>query len=137
MSKIAFTALLNRTDTVLSPHFGKAKWILLRDQTGNVVFEQNFGLNGHAVVDILRRAGCTDVVSAEVGEGAYRQLLQAGIRGWAAPGDLPVPKLAEMLAHGELSPLTPKPHGSGGCCHGDVLERKTGRGKGHSGCCCG
>lgn len=135
MSKIAFTALLNRPDSVLSPHFGKAKWILIRDEAGNAAFEQNTELNGRAVVEILRRAGCTDVISAEMGEGASRHLQQAGIRAWAGPHDVAAPKLAEMLARGELSPLAAKPHEHAGCCSHRAQAEP---GHGHKGgCCCG
>ncbi|MFP5235289.1 MAG: NifB/NifX family molybdenum-iron cluster-binding protein [Acidobacteriota bacterium] len=134
MSKIAFTALLNRPDTVLSPHFGKAKWIMIRDDAGNAAFEQNTGLNGRAVVDILRRAECTDVISTEMGEGAARQLQQAGIRAWAGPADVAVPTLAQMFARGELVPLSAKPHEHAGCCQGSGAH--AGGGHGHKGGCC-
>ena len=133
MSKIAFTALLNRPDSVLSPHFGKAKWIMIRDDAGNAAFEQNTALNGRAVVDILRRAGCTDVISTEMGEGASRHLQQAGIRAWAGPADVPAPKLAEMFARGELAPLSAKPHEHAGCCHGSAAHVDHTHGRG---CCC-
>lgn len=137
MTRLAFTTLLNRNDSVLSPHFGKAKWIMIRDETGAVAFEQNTALNGRAVAEILSRTGCTDVISAEIGEGAFRHLQQAGIRSWIAPSDIPVPQLAQMFARSELTPAIPESHTSEGCCHG---TEKTGcatvgehRG---GGCCC-
>jgi predicted Fe-Mo cluster-binding NifX family protein len=133
MSKIAFTALLNRPDSVLSPHFGKAKWIMIRDDAGNAQFEQNTELNGRAVVEILRRAGCTDVISTELGEGAFRHLQQAGIRAWAGPADVAAPILADMLRRGQLQPLNAKSHEHAGCCHGSGPQA------GHEhkgGCCC-
>lgn len=134
MSKIAFTALLDRPDSVLSPHFGKAKWIMIRDDAGNAQFEQNTELNGRAVVEILRRAGCTDVISTELGEGAFRHLQQAGIRAWAGPADVAAPKLAEMFRRGELQPLNPKPHDSAGCCSHAASAASAHGHKG--GCCC-
>ena len=46
MSKVGFTSLLDRDDWVLSPHFGKAKWVMIRDDdTGKLTFEQNTGLS--------------------------------------------------------------------------------------------
>jgi predicted Fe-Mo cluster-binding NifX family protein len=138
MSKLAFTTLLNRNDSILSPHFGKAKWIMMRDDAGTISFEQNTALNGRAVADILRRAECTDVISAEIGEGAFRHLQQAGIRSWLAPGDIPVPRLVEMFKRGELSPSSPGAHASGGCCHGAEEAGDASAGAhGHGRCCCG
>lgn len=136
MSKLAFTTLLNRNDSILSPHFGKAKWIMIRDDAGTVGFEQNTDLNGRAVVDILRHAGCTDVISAEIGEGAFRNLQQTGIRSWLAPADVPVPQLVEMFAKGQLSPSTPTAHDSGGGCH-SAAQAGGGSAAAHgSGGCC-
>ncbi len=103
MSKIAFTTLLNREDSALSPHFGMAKWILVRDDdNGQVTFEQNTALNGQAVVDIMVKHGCTDAVFTPIGPGAFSHLEQAGIRGWIGPADTPVPQLLERLSSGAL-----------------------------------
>ena len=104
MSKVAFTTLLNRADSALSPHFGMAKWILVRDDdNGQITFEQNTVLNGRAVVEILVRHGCTDAVFTQIGEGAFHHLEQAGIRGWIGPAGTPVPQLLELLSRGELT----------------------------------
>jgi len=103
MSKVAFTTLLNREDSALSPHFGMAKWILIRDDdNGQITFEQNTALNGRAVVDIMIRHGCTDAVFTQIGPGAFSHLEQAGIRGWIGPADMPVPQLLERLSRGKL-----------------------------------
>ena len=102
MSKIAFTILLNRGDSALSPHFGMAKWVLIRDENGAITFEQNSGLNGRAVVNIMTKHGCTDAIFAEIGPGAFGHLEQAGIRGWIGPTDLRVPQLVESFLRGEL-----------------------------------
>ena len=107
MSKIAFTALLNRPDSVLSPHFGKAKWILIRDEGGQTTFEQNTVLNGRAVVDIMARHGCTDAVFTQIGDGAFVHLDRAGIRGWIGPANIPVPQLVERLERGQLERVQP------------------------------
>lgn len=104
MSKVAFTTLLNREDSALSPHFGIAKWILIRDDdNGQITFEQNTALNGRAVIDIMVRNGCTDAVFTQIGPGAFAHLEQAGIRGWIGPADTPVPQLLERLSCGELA----------------------------------
>ena len=94
MSKVGFTTLLDRDDSVLSPHFGEAKWVMIRDDdTGKVTFEHNTGLSGRAVVTILQRHGCTEAVFTEIGPGAFRHLHEAGIRGWLAPANMPVREL--------------------------------------------
>jgi predicted Fe-Mo cluster-binding NifX family protein len=103
MSKIAFTTLLQRDNSALSPHFGKAKWVLIFDrETGHYAFEQNTGLNGRAVVEIMARHGCSDAVFTQIGSGALQHLHAAGIRGWIGPAYLPVPELLKRLDCGEL-----------------------------------
>ena len=104
MSKIAFMTLLKRQDSKLSPHFGKAKWVMIADQEGGVpTFVQNTALNGRGVVDVLAANGCTDVVFSGIGAGALRHLQAAKIRGWIASGDVPVPDLRERFGRGELA----------------------------------
>jgi len=104
MSKVAFTTLVDREDSVLSPHFGMAKWILIRnDDDGQITFEQNTALNGRAVVDMMVRHGCTDAIFTQIGPGALAHLEHAGIRGWIGPADTPVPQLLERLSCGELA----------------------------------
>jgi predicted Fe-Mo cluster-binding NifX family protein len=103
VSKLAFTTLLRREDSTLSPHFGMAKWILIRDGNGQITFEQNTVLNGRAVVDIMFRHGCTDAVFTHIGPGALSHLEQAGIRGWIGPADVPVPAVLERFSRGELA----------------------------------
>lgn len=110
MGKIAFTTLLKRDDSALSPHFGKAKWILIVDrETGHAAFEQNTELNGRAVVEIMARHGCSDAIFTQIGSGALQHLHLAGIRGWIGPADQPVPELLKRLDCGELVPaeITP------------------------------
>ena len=105
MKKVAFTTLLKRDDSALSPQFGMAKWIMIRDnEVGQVTFEQNTALNGRAVVDIMVKHGCTDAVFTQIGAGALRHLQQAGIRGWTGEAGVPVSQLLERLGRGELSP---------------------------------
>lgn len=125
MSKTAFMTLLNRDSSALSPHFGKAKWIAVVDDNGQIQFEQNTALNGRAVVEIIARHGCQDAVFTEIGPGASMHLAQAGIRGWVGPAGIPLPQVAERLRRGELSPAQPEPcaehaagsaHPRGGSC---------------------
>jgi len=117
MSKIGFTTLLDRHDSVLSPHFGKAKWVLIcDDDTGKVTFEQNTNLSGGAVVNILQRHGCTEAIFTEIGPGAFRHLQEAGIRGWVAPANVPITELLEKLTRRELpAAIEPASHRAGGC----------------------
>ena len=139
MSRVGFMTLLNREDSVLSPHFGKAKWVMIRDDdTGEVTFERNAGLYGRAVVDILAHSGCTDAVFAEIGPGALRPLQEAGIRGWLAPKDVPVSALLDQLCQGKLPAAAEATHSAGGSgCHGHGAHGGAG-GSGASGHgCCG
>ena len=125
MSKVGFTTLLKREDSVLSPHFGIAKWILIRDDdTGESTFEQNTGLTGRAVVDILTVHGCTDAVFTKIGPGAFGHLQAAGIRGWLAPADVPVPELIQRLSSGALSRIDEPTKSTGGARR---RERRGGR----------
>lgn len=145
MSKIALMTLLNREESSLSPHFGKAKWILVRDtEQGSSHFVQNHGLNGKSVVEQLLREGCTDVICSEIGAGAVENLKRAQIHGWLAPTDIPAPRLVEMLAAGSLQPVSAtKQHGEGCGQHSHGEAHPDGgccgqhrHGNGHSGGCC-
>lgn len=130
MSKSAFLTLLNRDNSALSPHFGKAKWIAILDENGQILFEQNTTLNGHSVVEILTKHGCKDVVFTEIGPGANSLLEAAGIRGWFGSAGVPLPQLAAMLRRGTLA--TAQPHEPCGqpANHANHAE-------GAHGCCCG
>jgi predicted Fe-Mo cluster-binding NifX family protein len=148
MSKIAFMTLLDREDSALSPHFGKAKWMLIRDtEQGTSHFIQNHGLNGKSVVEQLLREGCSDVITSGIGQGAVENLTRANVRGWLAPAGVPALQLVEMLAGGSLQPVhATQTHGDhGGCAHGDGEKQDGGCGCQHrhdggessGGCCCG
>lgn len=133
MRKIALMTLLNREDSSLSPHFGKAKWIMIRDlEHGPSRFLQNHGLNGKSVVEQLQAEHCTDVICSEVGMGAVENLQRAQIRGWLAPAGVAAPLLVEMLAAGSLQPVSAThAHGADGCQHPSGEKHSGG------GCCCG
>jgi len=137
MGVVALMTLLNREESVLSTHFGKAKWISLLGSDGKIKFLENTGLNGRFVVDVLVANGCTDVVFGEIGFGALRHLQAAGIHGWFGPLDKPVPELLEMLRQQKLERATaPRDghvnHGCGQHSHG---ERSDATGE-QRGCCC-
>lgn len=120
MSTIAFMTLLKRKESSLSPHFGKAKWVMVTDRDGaDPIFIQNTGLNGRAVVDILAAQGCTDVVFAGIGAGALLHLQAANIRGWIGGSQVPVPDLLEKFRQGKLPPALASTEGQAGrgCGH--------------------
>ena len=144
MSKIALMTLLNRANSALSMHFGKAKWILVHDtEEGTSYFVQNEGLNGKSVVNSLLREGCSDVVCTEIGEGAVENLKRANIRGWLAPADTTAPRALEMFTAGSLQPVhATKDHGEAGQQQrgehsGGGCGCNHGHGEGHSGMGCG
>ncbi len=125
MSKIGFMTLLNREDSKLSPHFGKAKWLAVVDlQKDTCEFVRNTGLNCKAVVEMLVKHGCEDVVFTVIGEGALQHLKDAHIYGWSAPGDIPLTELRQMYVRGELRHA--RKASSGG--HGLHIHGKTGQG---------
>ena len=131
MSKIALMTLLNREDSSLSPHFGKAKWILVRDtEQGSAKFIQNHGLNGRTVVEALLREGCTDVICSEIGQGAVENLKRAQIHGWLAPAGISAPRLIEMLAAGSLPPVSATKQRGEGCGQHSHGEEHSGGGCG-------
>lgn len=125
MSKIALMTLLSREESNLSPHFGKAKWILVHDtEQATSRFVQNKGLNGMSVVQHLMNEGCGDVICSEIGEGAVKHLHEANIRGWLGPADVPAPRLLQMLAEGTLRPVHATKEIGTGCCGGQAQARE-------------
>lgn len=121
MRRIALAVLLNRPNSVLSPHFGKAKWIMIREEDGRASFEQNTSLNGRAVVDLMVGKGCTDAVFTHIGSGAFAHLEKSGIKGWIGPANVAVPEVLEALSRGELERARPseEEHPSGAAHPGD------------------
>ena len=136
MSKIGFMTLLDREDSQLSMHFGKAKWIMIRDHAGSVTFEQNAGLNGRAVVETLRKHECSDVVFSEIGPGAFRHLQEAGIRGWIAPENGRVPDLINRMKRGDL-PLAKEPTHASKSAPAQVVQIGAKSEESNSHGCCG
>jgi predicted Fe-Mo cluster-binding NifX family protein len=118
MSKIALMTLSNREDSALSDHFGKAKWILIRDMdSGDSHFVENQSLSGNDVLQHLVREGCKDVLLREIGIGAFGHMKEADIRAWLAPENVPVSEILKKFAEGSLTQvLAPTEHaGSCGC----------------------
>lgn len=112
MSRIAFLTCQHRPGSRLSPHFGTARWVMILDSaTQSTTFVRNTGLNGRAVLDILTRKHCEDVVFSEIGPGAFHKLKAAKIGGWRADGTKGVPALIEQFFRGELR-LARKPTGT-------------------------
>jgi predicted Fe-Mo cluster-binding NifX family protein len=103
MSKIAFTTLLDKPDSPLSPHFGKAKWLTILDTATNTMeYVRNTDFTGRSMVELLRKYCCEEVVFNGIGPGALRQLKKAGIAGWLAPADVPISQVSTMLLSGRL-----------------------------------
>jgi predicted Fe-Mo cluster-binding NifX family protein len=106
----------------MSSHFGKAEWIMVADTENPVsTFEKNEGLNGKCAVEIVIRQGCTDVILADIGDGALGHLQAAHIRVWAAPEPVAGDEALRMFREGQLPPVptarTATRHGEGhGCC---------------------
>jgi len=103
MSKIGMTLLKESWDSPLSPHFGKAKWVLVYDtESEQQHFERNRGLNGRAVVDIMAAHGCTDAIFTHIGAGALRHLREAGMAGWYGAAGVPASEVLARWQKGEL-----------------------------------
>ena len=109
MSKVGLMTASEREDSLLSGHFGKTPWVMIRSDDSSVpTVELNEPLRGHAVIEILQRHGCTDAVFTQIGAGALRHLQEAGIRGWIAPPDTPVAEVLQRFRSGDLPPATAK-----------------------------
>lgn len=123
MSRIGVMMSVDRADGQMSSHFGKAQWIMVADtETAATEFVRNEALNGRGVVDIVIRQGCTDVILADIGDGALGHLQAAHIRAWAAPAPVIGTAALQMFKDGQLPPV---PLALAAARHGE-----------HRGCCC-
>lgn len=123
MSKIGVMMSADRADGRMSSHFGKAEWIMVADTENPVLeFVKNTGLNGKNVAEILIRQGCTDVILADIGDGALGHLQAAQICAWAAPEKIVGSEALRMFREGQLPPVP--------------SARTTTRKDAHKGCCC-
>jgi predicted Fe-Mo cluster-binding NifX family protein len=122
MSKVGVMMSADCADGPMSSHFGKAEWILIADtENPGLDFVKNDGLNGKSAVAIVIGAGCTDVILADIGDGALGHLQAAQIRAWAAPALVAGDEALRMFREGQLHPV-PAAHaatrvgGGHGCC---------------------
>lgn len=96
----------NRADAQMSSHFGKAEWIMIADTDNPVpTFEKNEVLNGKCASENVIRQGCTDVIVADIGDGALGHLQAAHIRAWAAPEPVTGNEALRMFSEGQLPPV--------------------------------
>jgi predicted Fe-Mo cluster-binding NifX family protein len=108
MAKIGVMMSPDRADEKMSSHFGKAEWIMVADSDNlTPVFVKNEGLNGKGTVEIMIRLGCTDVILADIGDGALGQLQSANIRAWAVPESIAGSKALRMFRDGQLTSVPP------------------------------
>ncbi len=123
MSKIGVMMSENRAEGQMSSHFGKAEWIMVIDTDNPVpMFEKNEVLNGKCASESVIRQGCTDVILADIGDGALGHLQAAHIRAWAVPKPVTGDAALRMFREGQLPPVP-------------AARAATRHGEGH-GCCC-
>jgi vitamin-K-epoxide reductase (warfarin-sensitive) len=91
-------------------------------QSGPHVREKNEVLNGKCASENVIRQGCTDVIVADIGDGALGHLQAAHIRTWAAPEPVTGNEALRMLREGQLPPVP-------------AARAATRHGEAH-GCCC-
>jgi predicted Fe-Mo cluster-binding NifX family protein len=135
MAKIGVMMSADRADEKMSSHFGKAEWIMVADTDSPApVFVKNEALNGKGTVEIVIRLGCTDVILADIGDGALGHLQAAHICAWAVPESIAGSQALQMFKDGRLTSVPPARasarHGvSHGCNCSSTSEAETG------GCC--
>lgn len=106
MAKIGVMMSADGADENMSLHFGKAEWIMVADtESGVHKFVKNEALNGKGAVEIVIRQGCTDVILADIGDGALGHLQAAHIRAWAAPEPVVGSEALRMFREGQLPPV--------------------------------
>lgn len=122
MSKVGVMMTVDRADQPMSAHFGKAEWMMVTDTASEAVeFVKNDSLNGKGAVEIAIRQGCTDVIVADIGDGALGHLQAASIGAWAVPSIVAGSEALRMFRDGQLTHVPPARaaarHGEGhGCC---------------------
>lgn len=136
MSKVAVMLSVDRPEGAMSSHFGKAKWFMIVDtEGGSPSFIRNEGLNGRSAAELAVRQGCTDVILAEIGDGALGHLQSAGIRAWAVPAIVSGQEALRMFGEGQLSSLPAAVAAERGAHHGCGCSSAAGADGGHR--CCG
>jgi len=136
MAKIGVMMSADRADEVMSPHFGKAEWIMVTDtESGICEFVKNEALNGKGAVEIVIRLGCADVILADIGDGALGHLQAAQVRAWAVPSPVAGNEALRIFGEGQLSPVPPaRAAARQGAHHGGCCSRPAG---GETAVCCG
>jgi predicted Fe-Mo cluster-binding NifX family protein len=98
----------DRADEEMSSHFGKAEWIMVADaESGVHEFVKNVALNGKGAVEIVISLSCTDVILADIGDGALGHLQAAHIRAWAVAKPVVGSEALRMFREGQLPPVPP------------------------------
>ena len=109
MRKIGLTLSKNNLDASLAQHFGKAKWILIYENSKCFEFVRNENLIGRYVVDIFVQKECSDVICHHIGWGAHRHLQEKGIKTWHGPPKVSAQELLGQLTREELQEVIPIP----------------------------
>ena len=123
MGKIGVMMSADRADGQMSAHFGKAEWMMAADAEGAVpVFVKNEGLNGRCAAEIVIGQGCTDVILADIGDGALGHLQAASIRVWATPELVAGNEALRLFREGQLTSVP-------------TARAATRHGAGHGSCC--
>jgi predicted Fe-Mo cluster-binding NifX family protein len=108
VAKIGVMMSADRADEKMSSHFGKAEWIMVADTDSSApVFVKNEALNGKGAVEIVVQLGCTDVIVADIGDGALGHLQAAHILAWAVPEAIAGSVALRMFKDGQLSSVPP------------------------------
>ena len=135
MAKIGVMMSADRADEAMSSHFGKAEWIMIADTDNQgPVFVKNEALNGKGAVEIVIRMGCTDVILADIGNGALGHLQAAHIRAWAVPAPVAGNEALRIFGEGQLPSVPPAlATARQGVRHGGCCSRPAG---GEAAVCC-
>ena len=100
MSKVAVMMSENNVKAQMSPHFGKAEWVMVADTECHAFdFLKNEAAGGKSVVEIIAGQNCSDAIFSEIGNGALGHLKAEGIRGWVAPSNISGQQALEMFEH--------------------------------------
>jgi predicted Fe-Mo cluster-binding NifX family protein len=83
----------------------------------------------------VNRLGCTDVILADIGDGALGHLQAAHIHAWAVPAPVAGNEALRIFGEGQLPPVPPaRAAARQGAHHGGCCSRPAG---GEAAVCCG
>ena len=115
MSKVAVMMSENQVKAQMSPHFGKAEWVMVADtESHTLAFLKKEASNGKSVVEMIAGQNCTDAIFSEIGNGALGHLKAEGIRSWVAPANISGQQALEMFEHLRLQAADPS--SAHACC---------------------